>query len=259
MRREGGTQIVIAGDHVENARRQDPAGELAQEQPGQRGEGGGLQDDRVARQQCRRDLPHRQGDGEVPRDDGGDHADRDVADARGVHLIVHGRPSGQFDRGEGAGPFDRTPHLAACGGQGLALLGREEAGQVLGMRLERIRVGEDVLAALFPRPGAPGAEGRTGCGDGLVQLRGVRGGSMSEDGLGRGVHDRERRSRAGDRGAVDREGEGRGEVRGGVDGGFGDGHGDSFCEVGAGIRRRQGVRLRPAWGSRPWGRPPSPG
>ncbi len=66
-----------SGDDVEHAGRQsDLRGDFADQQRGQRRLTRRFQDDRIARRQRRRHFPHREQQREVPRDDGGDDAER---------------------------------------------------------------------------------------------------------------------------------------------------------------------------------------
>ena len=68
---------AAAGDDVQHARRQtDFFGDLAERERGERRLTRRFQDDGVAGRQCRRNLPHRQQQRKVPRDDRRDDAER---------------------------------------------------------------------------------------------------------------------------------------------------------------------------------------
>ena len=77
---DGRARLAVAVHEVHDARRQaDLVHDLGERHRGERRELGGLEHQRVAARERRRDLPREHEQGEIPRDDLADHADRLVA------------------------------------------------------------------------------------------------------------------------------------------------------------------------------------
>src|SRR5206468_9861198 len=71
--------VAVAGEHIENTRRQAHVSrELGEEQRREWRELGWLDDDRAAGRECRRDLPRQHQEREVPRNNLSDDADAAV-------------------------------------------------------------------------------------------------------------------------------------------------------------------------------------
>ncbi len=118
---EGGSQVVLIDDDVDDACRQDPGAEFAQPERRQRRGRGRLGHDRDPGEQGRRDLEDQEDHREVPRRDGRDDAEGLVpADhlLRGILLEHLGR---QVQRGEVADRADRPVDLPQRLRQRLAL------------------------------------------------------------------------------------------------------------------------------------------
>ena len=82
---------ALAGDDIDHALRQDVLNETHEFHQRQRCVGGWLHDDGIARRKRRRELPACHGEGEIPRDDLPDHADRFMEDERHGIVIDHRR------------------------------------------------------------------------------------------------------------------------------------------------------------------------
>ncbi len=148
-----------AGDEVEDAGRQ--AGVLQALDELERRQRRGrrrLEDDGVAVGERRRDLPGRDGDGEVPRRDDGDHAER-LAPAEQHRLGRVGRQhfagAAPALAGEVAQDVARPRDLAPGLRDRLALLARERGGDVLEALVEQLGGPEQDRAAGRRRRGGP--------------------------------------------------------------------------------------------------------
>ncbi len=166
-----------ARDDVEDAGREDACGDLAEDQGGQRGAGGGLEDDRVAGGEGRPDLPAGHHDRVVPRRDRGDHADRLAPDHRGEagrvlvdRLAFHEACA----TGEEAQVVDDDRDLVDGGANGLAGVLRLEAAELLAARLEGVGELEQHPAPLGGRRVLPGLEGGRGRVGGAIHVLGIR-------------------------------------------------------------------------------------
>ena len=82
---------ALAGDDIDHALRQDVLNETHEFHQRQRCVGGWLHDDGIARRKRRRELPACHGEGEIPRNDLPDHADRFMEDERHGIVIDHRR------------------------------------------------------------------------------------------------------------------------------------------------------------------------
>jgi hypothetical protein len=138
---------------------------------------GRLQDDRAAGRQCRRNLPRRHHQWEVPRDDLPDDADRF---AQGIGMPVAGRGDGDcraVDLGRPAGhvPQDlvrtRQVDIARVADR-LAVVERLEFGNLIGVAFEKIGELPNQLAAILRRGLRLGAglEGAQWGFDGFVDI-----------------------------------------------------------------------------------------
>ena len=176
------TGLPVAGDHVEHARRQpNLERQFAEAQRAQRRLLGGLEHDRAARRQRRRDLPGGHQQGKVPRHDLPAHADRFTA-----RVAVHvGRGDGEHaaldlrrPAGEVADVRGRPAHVdEAREARRLAIVERLDLGELLVVRFDR--VGERHHQPLTP--------GRGHRGPRTVGEGGARGGDGTVDVLGAGV------------------------------------------------------------------------
>jgi hypothetical protein len=153
---------VVAGEHAEHARRHAGAlRQFGQRQRRQRRLAGGFDHHRAARRQRRAGLAGDHRGREVPRRDGGTHADglaqRDDAlrllDARD-HVAAHA--AGFF--GEPAHEAGGVVDLAARFGQRLAFLERDQRGQVVLVLQHQLVPAAQDLAARLGGAAAPGAE-----------------------------------------------------------------------------------------------------
>ena len=138
---------------------------------------GGLEHERVAAGERRRPHPHRHHRGEVERRDPGDDAERlpdrvDVDPGRGLlghAALEQGRdPAGELDHLEPAGD------LAERVGEHLAVLGREDARNLLAAVVHELADPEHQLGPLRERGGAPRGERRLRGGDRGTDLLGRR-------------------------------------------------------------------------------------
>jgi len=173
---------------------------------------GGFEDEGVAAGD--RDGPHPEGDhdGEVEGGDADADAEGDAIDG-GVQAHSHdaagfvlgatkrgrdgdlGESAAYHEDGGGAGEFDAidaAPDVAACFGEGLAVLADDGGGEFVEVGFEGLLVAEEVLAAVADGGGGPGGEGACGGGDGVVGGadgvevhvgEGLRGGGVG-DGVG---------------------------------------------------------------------------
>ena len=82
---------ALAGDDIDHALRQDVLNETHEFHQRQRCVRGWLHDDGIARRERRSELPACHGEGEIPRDDLTDHADRFMKDERHGIVIDHRR------------------------------------------------------------------------------------------------------------------------------------------------------------------------
>ena len=168
-------RLLVAVDHVEDAG--GHAGLRQQLGDEERRGGvalGGLQDEAVAAGERDREHPHRHHAGEVERRDAGDDAERlaqrvavDVgADVLGDLALQQVRDAdGELDDLEPAG------HLAERVVVGLAVLGRDQLGDLVGvLHQQELELVEDARAAQRRRL-RPGRPGRLGDRDDLADLR----------------------------------------------------------------------------------------
>jgi hypothetical protein len=168
------------GDDVEHARREAHlGGEPGHLEHRGRGHLGGLDDDRIARRERRRDRHHRQEHGRVP---GHDHAD----DAeRLAHRVVDDALPVERDRraldlvrltGEVAQPPGYEPRLHNHLAQELAVLARLERADALGVLVDRVGEPEQEQAALARGHVPPGTGERRACAaHAVVDVLGARG------------------------------------------------------------------------------------
>ena len=153
---------------------------------------GGLDDDRVAGNYGERQEPERHHGREVERGDGRGDADRLADDlAVDVRRDVFQAVSHEHRR-SAAGDLDAldaAPHAAARLIQRLAVLGRDDAGELLEVVLEELLELEHGAGAHDGRRVAPGGEGLLrGC-DGGVEIPGRRQGRFRDDRAERRVVD----------------------------------------------------------------------
>ena len=178
-------------DDVDDAGRQlGLLAHLGEEERRERGGRGGLEDDRVAGGQGRRDLPGQHQQREVPRDDLRGHAERDRATARErvVELVGPARVVPEVGRGE------RDVDVAALLDR-LARVHRFEDGELAAALLEDPGDPEQVLRPLLARQLAPAPV--LGTARGLDREIDVDGGGARDLGEGLlrgGVHAREHRA-----------------------------------------------------------------
>ncbi len=118
-------------------------GQIAQHARGERSLDGGLHDDGTSRRHRRAQLPQHEGHREVPRGDGGDHANgRGAHDAAGAQIgtgKLHG-PEALGLGGEVVHHLAGAGHLGPCLTEGLPLLAVDELGQLGLVRVEHHRV-----------------------------------------------------------------------------------------------------------------------
>ena len=165
---------AVCRDDVEHPR--GHAGALRQlggGQGGERGQLGRFDDHGAACRKCRCHLAGDHGQGEVPRRDGCAHANG---------LLQHQQPLVVVEGGQGftvdalgllGEPFDEAGAVGdfALGlGQGLALFGGHEPGQVVLVRHEQVVPLAQDGAALLDGLGAPGRPRGVGGGDGRFGL-----------------------------------------------------------------------------------------
>ena len=162
-----------AGDDVEDARREDVGGDLAEDQRGQRRPSRRLEDDRVARREGRPDLPAGHHDRVVPRRDRGDHPDRLAPDHRGqAGRVLVDRLALHHPRatGEEAQVVDHDRDLVDRGADRLAGVLRLEATELVAACLEGVGELEEHPAPLGRGRVLPGLEGRRGGVGGPVDV-----------------------------------------------------------------------------------------
>ena len=184
---------LVALHDAEDAGRQARLGEqLGHEQRGRRVLLARLEDERVAARERERVHPHRDHRREVERRDPGDDAERLAVarrvDARGDllrALALHQLrdPAGELD------DLQAALHLAARVVEGLAVLARDDAGEVVAARGEQLAVGEHDGRALGERGGAPAGERRARRAGGAVDVGGGGERDPPRDLAGRGVVD----------------------------------------------------------------------
>ena len=174
-----------AGDEVEHAGRQAGVHEaLDQAQRRERRRRGRLEDDGVAVDERRRDLPRGDGDREVPRRDRGHHAERLAAAVQhGVRRVGRQDVAAQPPALAGVVAQDvaRPRDLAGRLGERLALLARERARDVAHALGEQFRRLEEDGAARRGRRGRPGRERLGRRGGGLCRVGRGRAGEHGED------------------------------------------------------------------------------
>jgi hypothetical protein len=190
---QGGADVPVAGDHVEDSGSQDVRGELRQLQRGERGQLGGLEHNRAAGGERGADLPDGHHQRVVPRRDRRHDAHGVATQHRRVtvEVLAGGAP---FQEAGGAGEepevVDGEADLLGHRGDGLADVERFEGAEVLGVRLDAVGQGEQGRAALRGRRRSPRGEGAAGGGDGGVHLVGRGARDLGDHGPGGGVDDR---------------------------------------------------------------------
>ncbi len=189
---------LVAVDDVQHAVRQARlGGQLGQLQGRGRHLLAGLEDEGVPAGDGEREHPHRHHRREVERRDAGDDTEG-LADRGHVHtggdlggqlaLELLRDAAGQLDDLQAAG--DLAQRVAVH----LAVLGGDQRGQLLAVRVDQLAVGEQYGRTLGQRAGAPGAERLLGGGDGRVHLVHGGEGDLLLLGAGRGVVDRAERA-----------------------------------------------------------------
>ncbi len=153
-------------------------GGLGEEQRGEGGEFGGLEDDGVARGDGREDLPCGHLERVVPRGDGADHPDRLAAYVRRVVAAVLAR-GGTLQVARGAGEERRVVDGARyvelpAQLQRLAALERLRLGELLGALAQHGGEGVQRVGALAGRRAGPPGVRVAGGGDGRVHVVGAR-------------------------------------------------------------------------------------
>ena len=133
----------------------------------------GLEDEAVARGDRVGEHPHRDHGREVERRDAGDHAE-------GLLDRVHVDPAGDLlavaaleERRDTACEFDvlnAAGELTSCIARHLAMLDRDELGDLCAVLVDELAELEHDLGALGERGEAPGGKGLLGIGDGPVDL-----------------------------------------------------------------------------------------
>jgi hypothetical protein len=145
---------------------------------------GRLDDEGVAADDGERQEPERHHGRKIERGDGRGDPDRlphhGAVDAGGdvLQAVAHehrGRPAGDFDA------LDAAPHAPARLVQGLAVLGRDDAGQLLEVRFEERLVGEHRARPDGGGRLAPAREGLARGGDGGVQVAAGRERHLGDD------------------------------------------------------------------------------
>lgn len=176
-----GPQGVITTQGLDDTGWEAFGSQLGQFQSAVRGERRGFDDDSVTGVHGWHDLPHGQQHGEVPRHDGGRHADRGIPlhDAPLVRLFDD--ILGDFNIGHLACPGDSQTDLHVRLGERLALLHGHETGQGILVGLDGIPKGFQGGATLVIAGFGPLAEGLLGGIDGAVQ---VVGGCDGHGGIG---------------------------------------------------------------------------
>ena len=207
VRHDRAAGVAGAGDDVDDARREvGLLADLGEEQRGQRGGLGRLEDDRVAARQGRGDLPRQHQQREVPRDDLAGDAERGRAVAGVLELVG---PAGVVEEVRGD---DRDVDVARLLDR-LAVVDRLQDGELAAALLDDPGDAVEVLGALgarHPRPDA--GVGAAGGLHGRVDV-GVAGlGDLGEHLLGGGVDRLERLAGAVDELAVDEQAVGRLDV-----------------------------------------------
>ncbi|MNV29914.1 hypothetical protein D3C71_1211630 [compost metagenome] len=144
---------------------------------------GGLEHYAVAVGQCGRDLPGRDGDGEVPRRDDADGAQGFARDLD-AHARAHGRDhlaagaqrlaGKELEDGRGAA------HFSDGFGQGLAFFAGQQVAQLGLARNDFVAHGVQDVKALLGRGHAPCGERRVGCRHGLQRLLAARHGVVAD-------------------------------------------------------------------------------
>ena len=185
----GAGRLAKTGDDVDDAVRESGfLNEFAETQRRKRRLFGGLEHDRAARRQRRRELPGRHHQREVPGDDLADDADRlaqgigvPVARARNRdRLAVQARrPSRHV-----AEHVDRALHVVAARiGDRLAVVERFEFGEFVGMLFEQVAQPPDQARSLGRRDARPrtGLESPARGGDGQVDIGFVAGRDVGDD------------------------------------------------------------------------------
>ena len=186
---------ALADHHVEDAGRHARAvGELGERQRRQRGLRGRLDHHRASGGQRRSGLAGDHRGREVPRRDGGADPDRLLEDhdapggvGRREHVAAH--PLGLL--GE---PFEerrRVGHLAARLGERLALLERDDPGEIVGVLDDQVEPPAQHAGPVLGRPRPPAGPGAVGRGDGLGGLGAAQRREVGDRLPGRGVVDAE--------------------------------------------------------------------
>ena len=154
-----------------------------------------LEHEGVAARERGRPHPHGHHRREVERRDPGDDAERladrvDVDPGRGLLRVV--ALEQRRDPADVLDHLDPALHLAQRVGEHLAVLGREQAREVLAVLVEELVDAEHQVGALRERPLPPGGERRLRRGDRAVDLLDAREGDLARLLAGRRVVDRPR-------------------------------------------------------------------
>ena len=184
-------RLLVAVDDVEDARRHPgPGQQLGDEERRGRIALGRLQDEGVAAGERDREHPHRHHAGEVERRDAGDDPERlaqRVAVDVGADVLRHLALQEVRDADRELDHLEPAGHLAERVVVGLAVLGRDQLGDLVGVLLQQeLELVEDARAAQRRRL-RPGRPSRLGDRDDLANLRGggerhpLLGGTRSPD------------------------------------------------------------------------------
>ena len=168
--------VARAGDDVDDPRREAGVLEDGAEFHGRDGGGlGGLEDDGVSAGEGGGDFPRQHEEGEIPRDDLADDAERGEG-AAGCGVVEFVGPAGVVEEvGGGDGDIE-----VAGFADGLAAVDGLGDGEFAGPVLEEAGDAEEVFPALGARGFAPLREGGAGCGEGGVHIGFVRKGDFGD-------------------------------------------------------------------------------
>ena len=158
MLRHPGAELVAAREHVDDAGREHVLHDLADLQRRERRVRRRLQDHRVARVERRHERAERQIHGRVPRRDDADDAERPVAQLDVLVVVVGEHLDGNLDADHAVGLRGAAIDLGDRLRERLALLARQELGELVLPLAQLLRQLLHERGAIRERARAPGGK-----------------------------------------------------------------------------------------------------
>src|SRR5436190_6239736 len=171
MRGHPRAKIVAAGKDVQDAGRENVAGDLSHLQCRKRGVRRGFLKRCIAGVQRLRDTAHRNRNRNVPRRDDADDAQWSIAQLDATLCIVTQDLGGNFQSAKALDLKRRVGEFRACRSERLSLLSNQQWDKFFDMLLERLPEPLEIIASFPKRQSAPTHKSAARCFDSRIELR----------------------------------------------------------------------------------------